>query len=194
MRGYAFEPELLFEGEEDRHLDLGDPLLEYESPPLPDPAIPWGSSDSHTVFLDPSSHLSILDLRSWFGQGHLVWFPLRGRSASDPLPPSTVTKLESGVHLPTNGCFTPRWLGRDEARIFSWDDDSSDDDSFMRLKFATGDYSSGAIQLDGEYLAGDVGAEKYSSLNTRVIAVDVESRRMCVAGDKQIVIVRVRSE
>ena len=186
LRRYHFSSEMLLEGT-GGILDLGELLAEYESPPLPDPSIPWGSFDREEAFLDPSSHASVLAVREWFSAGFYIRFLF---NESTPNAPTLVT-LEAEKHLPDNANFHPRWLGRDQALMFSQDDDFVYPRRLVRLSFARSDHgeasspgcatamSSSVVREDLSWLSSleecGLGASAYPDL----LAVDEESGRIC---------------
>ncbi|KAI1798291.1 hypothetical protein LXA43DRAFT_1176686 [Ganoderma leucocontextum] len=176
LRRYHFSPNLLIKCADDTFLDPGEPLIEYEGPPLPDPGIPWGSCDSEDVHLEPSSHLSVLMLRSWFGEGQYLRFrPLR----SGDQPP---------------GADRRSWLGRDQAMTFSDDDFSPEDKNrLLRLSFPHSDPKDvsrsdrGAAVPTGRVCREDLLTEESpvveeTDVLTRpsALSVDEESGRICV--------------
>lgn len=192
---------MLIECPDDTFLDLGEPLSEYESPPLPDPGIPWGSWDSQNVHLEPSSHLSVLMLRSWYGEGQYLRFPLASSGQPDapsvPTPTPTVVRLEPDTHLPSNAHLFPRWLGRDQAMMFSDDDDDLDKNLLIRLSFSRPDFED--VPSDRSVGAADVrpaacrvlrediltvesplAKETNSLTRVRALGVDEESGRICI--------------
>ncbi|EJF63944.1 hypothetical protein DICSQDRAFT_179161 [Dichomitus squalens LYAD-421 SS1] len=136
LRHYRFSPSILLDSIDDTHLDLGELLAEYESPPLSDPSIPWGSCDSEDVFLDPTSHASVLAARHWFAGGYYIRFPLQGEASEVP----EIVSLEPETHLPDNATFFPRWLGRDQALMYSSDDCFANQDRLFRLSFSHSDF------------------------------------------------------
>lgn len=197
LRRYHFSPNMLIECVDDTFLDLGEPLAEYESPPLPDPGIPWGSCDFQNVHLEPSSHISVLMLRSWYGEGQFLRFPLHSEVQRDTPTVSTVIRLVPDTHLPSNANFHPRWLGREQAIVFSDDDDDLDKNVLFRLSFSHSDLedlsegrSPGAA--DAQHATSRVRrkdlltAESLLAKETRIltranaISVDEESGRICV--------------
>ncbi|KAM5532105.1 hypothetical protein V8D89_014198 [Ganoderma adspersum] len=195
LRRYHFSTNMLIGCPDNTFLDLGEPLDECESPPLPDPGIPWGSWDSQNVHLEPSSHLSVLMLRSWYGEGQYLRFPLRSwGQPSVPMPTPTVVRLEPDTHLPSNAHLSPRWLGRDQAMMFSDDDDDQDKNLLVRLSFSHPDSEdvspdrspSADVRAAGRVLREDVLTKesplaRETNILTRAhaLSVDEESGRIC---------------
>nr|VWO96318.1 Urease (EC (Urea amidohydrolase) [Ganoderma boninense] len=195
LRIHRFSPNVLIDCPDVTFLDLGEPLAEYEGPPLPDSGIPWGSWDFQDVHLDPSSHLSVLMLRSWYGEGQYLRFPLRSGDQPSAAAP-TVVRLEPDRHLPSNAHFSPRWLGRDHAIVFSDDDDDSDENLLIRLSFsdldsegvssyqiagASGATASGRLLREDLLTEGSPLARETTVLTeARALSVDEESGRIAV--------------
>nr|VWO97999.1 Urease (EC (Urea amidohydrolase) [Ganoderma boninense] len=187
---------MLIECPDGTFLDLGEPLAEYESPPpLPDSGVPWGSWDFQNVHLEPSSHLSVLMLRCWYGEGQYLRFPLRSGDQHTTVAP-TVVRLEPDRHLPSNANLSPRWLGRDHAMMFSDDDDDLDKNLLIRLSFsdpssegvssykvvgASGVTASGRVLREDLLTEGSLLARETRVLReARALSVDEESGRIAV--------------
>ncbi|TBU43010.1 hypothetical protein BD309DRAFT_1001458 [Dichomitus squalens] len=180
---YWFSPDILIHCVDDT-VDHGEPLAQYESPPLPDPNILWGSCDREEVYLDLSSLASILAVREWFPAGRHVRFPLQGQaSAIVPLVPET--------HLRDEADFHPRWLGRDQALMFYQDDDLEIPRRLVRLSFSNSDDSKNPSSGSGANPSSIVCREALSwlppleecqlgsMLRPDVLTVDEESGRIC---------------
>ena len=104
IRDYHFSKEMLLSSTADHitdnSLDLGPPVSEYESIPLPDAArLPFGSCDRQMVHFDPVHGFTILQLHDWYGLGQVMRLSLPTQSPDSTSAQSRIITL-AHPHLP----------------------------------------------------------------------------------------------